>query len=135
MPLSNEERQALLEKAAGLRAELSSQAARREDAVAVASQNLEDQRLIAEVESLAVQVDAATESADKAEVAANVKDAAEIMRQAAARQAEAVQETDPTGSSPATPATDNTTPDPELQGDLLSADLTVADETGKEGSK
>lgn len=133
MPLSDEERQALRDRAAGLRAELTSQTARRQDAEYLASQSLEDQRLLAEVATLESQVAEATASADRAE--GSVKSAAEAMRRAAARQSEAVRETDPTGSSPATPATDNTTPDQELQGDILTADLAASDTSGEEGSK
>lgn len=124
MPLSESDRQALRERAAGLRVELSSQVGRRDSAVTEATQNSEDARLLAEVASLEDQVASATSSADSAE--GRVEDAAAIMEQAAARQAEAVRETDPTGESVPTPATDNTTPDKSVQGPIDSADLLPA---------
>lgn len=137
MALSEEERQALRAKAANLRVELTNHTARRDEAFAAASREREDAALLAEVQSLETQVEAAAQQADAAEV--SVGDAAAVML-AAARQGDAVQEGDPTGSSPALPATDNTTPD-KLQGPTesnASFDLTptlIAEPTGKEGSK
>lgn len=111
--LSESQREALRQRAAGLRAELGSQVARRDDAVAQASRAREDAALIGQVLELEGQVESAKAQADAAE--GTVQDAMEAMLAAAARQGEVINKTDPTGESPATPATDNTTPD-GLQG-------------------
>lgn len=113
MALSEKDRQALRDRAAGLRTELSAHVARHDEAVSAASLEREDAALMAEVKRLEKQVGDAAAQADKAE--GSVDDAAAIMQAAAAAQA------------PAT-ATNN-----KPQSGLLSADL--GSTAGKEGSK
>lgn len=115
MGLSQEERRALVERAAGLRAEVSSLLAERDDAVREASDARSDAKLMQEVASLEQVAESARNSRDVA--TGSVSDAAALM-EAMARQEQVVADSDPTGESAPLPATDNTTPDTEVQGDL-----------------
>jgi hypothetical protein len=81
MGLSNEERQALRARAAGLREEVSSLRSQQDEAVASLSQDIEDAALLREVQELEKRRDDAVESRDRATVSA--ADAAELMAEAA----------------------------------------------------
>lgn len=115
MGLSQEERRALVERAAGLRAEVSSLLAERDDAVREASDARSDAKLMQEVASLEQVAESARNSRDVA--TGSVSDAAALM-EAMARQEQVVADSDSTGESAPLPATDNTTPDTEVQEDL-----------------
>lgn len=82
MALSESERQALRDRAAGLRAEMSSHNAARDNAITEASRNHEDMQLLKEVAVLERQVESARVAREAAEV--NVNQAAAIMDAAAA---------------------------------------------------
>jgi uncharacterized protein (UPF0335 family) len=88
-------------RAEGLRDEVSTVIGERDAAYAEASAVNNDAKLVAEVAVLEQQRNAAVEARDAA--VGTVDDAVAAM-EAAARQAEVVRETDPTGSSPATAA-------------------------------
>lgn len=91
MPLSNEERQALRDRAAGLRAEVSSLEAARDGAVQEASNDLADQKLLKEIGELEQRKEAA--QASLANASGSVEDAMKVM-EAAAGQASTVSLTD-----------------------------------------
>lgn len=101
MALTDAERAALRGRANSLRAEVSSLTDERDMNVNKAAEERRDAKLVSEVVRLEAQVVAAEESRDRA--AGSVEDAAALM-EAAARQASVVDDTDPTGSSPALPA-------------------------------
>lgn len=101
MALSEAERAALIGRANGLRAEVTSLRDERDTHVQDASSERRDAKLLAEVNALEAQRDAAAESRDRA--AGSVEDAAALM-EAAARQSSVVEDSDPTGSSPANAA-------------------------------
>ena len=118
MGLSREQRQALLDRAAGLRAEVTSAESERTDAEAQASQDRRDLKLIAEVQRLERQKEVAEAGRDQA--VGTVEAAAAIMEAAASgvvspapQQAETVQEASPVTRPAAT----------EDKGTLASASL------------
>lgn len=90
MPLSEDQRRALQDRADGLRNEVSSLAAEHREALFVASDADHDAKLIAEVESLEKQRDEIAEQRDA--VQGSVASAMEVMNAAAAEEQPAPQE-------------------------------------------
>lgn len=122
MSLSAEDREAMRQRAAGLRDEVSSLVAAREAAEQGLSQDVEDVRLLAEIQALEAQKLAAKERLDAVTVDADT--ATQVMEAAAARQLASTADADPTGSSPANAAINN---DTVLEPTLGTGDSKTAD--------
>ncbi len=132
MALTDAERAALRGRAEGLRAEVTSLQDERDKHLSEAATERRDAKLLAEVVRLESQRDAAEESRNRA--AGSVEDAAALM-EAAARQASVVDDTDPTGSSPAKPAKVDTpvVDKGELQETLPAPEIVVPSVKDKKG--